>query len=296
MAGAALPVPKGKSLGDSILLWFILLLLVVSLVMCGFLLIRMAGPKTLRSFGMITRVMVQVGLLPKEVLASAAPITGTVGQGARLARRPPAQRSQNADADPTRAAAVCTPDDPVMAAQPGDLSLLDPLAAFDMAAGRAAEARGLATVNPMPVPTAAGTEFLSASAAGSLPPPAPVQPTAATAAAGGTPPAAATPPAALPEIPVRALPAPVGKPQVIYSVELGFFLSAEIAQSYAQELQKRGIDVALVTQPDAGGRTWTYVRAGRFPDGAQALAYAQDLEARQRLPGMVVMEKQETPK
>ena len=52
----------------------------------------------------------------------------------------------------------------------------------------------------------------------------------------------------------------------------------------------------LLSEADATGRTWTYVRSGRFNDGAQALAYAQDLETRQRLPGIVVTEKQETPK
>lgn len=294
MAAASLPVPAGKSLGDKILLWFVLALFIVSLVLCGFLLLRMAGPKTLRSFGMVTRIMVSTGLLPKSALTAAAPVTGTVTQGAKLGRIKGGKNQEARAGDPTQSAPACTPDDPVAAAQPGELSLLDPMAAYDLAAGRSAEARGLAMATPVSIPGANGT-FLSASADGGIgpapvPSPAAVPVAAAAPAAGG-----ATP--ALPEIPTRVLPAPAGPPALVYAVELGFFLSTNTASAFAQELVKRGIQqVALVSEADATGRTWTYVRSGRFNDGAQALAYAQDLETRQRLPGIVVTEKQETPK
>lgn len=295
MPAASLPVPAGKSLGDKILLWFVLAFFIISLVFCGFLLLRMAGPKTLRSFGMVTRIMVQTGLLPKTALSAAQPVTGAVSQGARLGRVKPGRDQQARAGDPTQSAPVCTPDDPVAAAQPGELSLLDPMAAYDLAAGRSAEARGLAVATPVSIPGGNGT-FLSPSAEGGIgPAPVPVAP--ASAPPAGAAPAAGAAAPAMPDIPTRVLPAPAGPPALVYAVELGFFLSTDTASAFAQELVKRGIQqVALVSEADATGRTWTYVRSGRFNDGAQALAYAQDLETRQRLPGIVVTEKQETPK
>ncbi|MFD2264248.1 hypothetical protein ACFSM5_15200 [Lacibacterium aquatile] len=294
MPAAKLPVPAGKSMGDKVLLWFVLLLFIISLIFCGFLLLRMAGPKTLRSLGMVTRIMVQTGLLPKSVLTSAAPVTGAVGQGARLGRAPRGGQQQARTGDPTQSAPVCSPDDPVAAAQPGELSLLDPLAAYDLAAGRSAEARGLAMATPISVPAVGGNGFLSASADAGLGPA--VAPVPAAGAAAPVAPAAPAAAAAPLEIPTRALAGPAAAPALVYSVELGFFLSGDTASAFAGELMKRGIQVALVTEPDATGRVWTYVRSGRFNDGAQALAYAQDLELRQRLPGILVTEKQEAPK
>lgn len=80
-----------------------------------------------------------------------------------------------------------------------------------------------------------------------------------------------------------------GVPGLAYALELGSFLSAERAESFAAALIAEGHAAAIAEQVDGAGRTWLHVRLGPYPTYAAAARVHQRLKA-QGLSGDVVEE------
>jgi hypothetical protein len=319
------------------------------LILCVFFTIMLAalalGPRNLRAVAGIGNMLVAAGIIPPGAVAAAAPFSRAAAQGQRAGRQP--ARAADGSALP-----VCEPpagSDPIAAATPDELAVLDAEMALDLSIGRATGVRvaglgapgvgGFGLSQPGFGGTLGATLPVSAAAApfsapvvplpdGSLRPvvdPAaapgaplapglvglPGLPTGGQAAAapglapangaaangalanGAAAPGAAPAAPALPPIARQILPPvqPLRRPPPVLTVELGFFLSTAAAESFAASLQRRGIEVMIVEEPDATGRVWSYVRSGRFSDSAQALAYAAEIERTQRLPTTVVAER-----
>jgi hypothetical protein len=289
---------EGAVSGRTVLLALLFGVMVLSLVMCAYLLGRLVGGKDMSALAGISSLLVQTGVIPKEAAESLGSSGKLIGKSAKPAKPQRTKGHQNASAE----SLACPTEDPITEADSDDPSVLDPLAAYDRAAGRgnpalaAANAGDLAADGPVLVPTFVNARTTAAAVpaapAAAAPGVAAAPGAAGAAAAAGAAPAAAPPAAAIPHL---SVPAPEGAaalpPPTVYTVELGFFLSDQAAAEFAGELQKRGVAVNLVSETDPSGRNWTYVRSGHFTDSVQAFTYASDLAQNDNLPGQVVQEK-----
>lgn len=300
---------EGAVSGRTVLFALLFAVMVLSVVMCAYLLGRIIGGSNMSAFTAISSLLVKTGVIPKETVESLGPGGKLVEKNASRPTKP--QRTKGRQSA-TAAALACPTEDPVTEADSDDTSTLDPIYAYDRAAGRSnpqaqgTDAGDLAASGPLMVPTAAG--FVSVRSPGAIDaasasgtalvagaaPGAPVAAGTQTASSTAAPAGAAAPAAAPAPIPHLSVPAPAGAaqlpPPIIYSVELGFFLSDQAAADFAGELQKRGIAVNLVSDTDAAGRIWTYVRSGHFTDSVQALSYAAELSQNDNLSGQIVTE------
>jgi hypothetical protein len=292
---------EGAVSGRTVLLALLFALMVLSIVMCAYLVGRLVGGQNMGAFKAIGNLLMTTGVIPKETAEALGPGGRVIGKASTPQKT---KNRQTASA----ASLACPTEDPIEEAAPEDRANLDPLQAYDRAAGKsslaqASNAGDLAASGPLMIPTfvsarsakdAAAPGSAAAAASGAAAPGAAAPGAAAAAgAAGDAKQAAAAPPP--PPIPHLAVPPPAGAaalpPPTLYSVELGFFLSDKAAGDFAAELQKRGIAVNLVTETDESGRSWTYVHSGRFQDSVQAFAYANELSQADNLPGQVVTEK-----
>jgi hypothetical protein len=284
---------EGAVSGRTVLLALLFAVMVLSIVLCAYLLGRIVGGQNMSAFTAIGNLLVTTGVIPKESVEA-------LGPAGRVAGKSAAPQKTKGRQTASAAALACPTEDPVAEVTAADADGLDPLQAYDRAAGRnalaAANAGDLASSRPLMFPTFVparpAVEAAAPPAAASAAAPAAAGAAGAAAADAGKQAAAAPPP---PPIPHLSVPAPEGAaalpPPTLYSVELGFFLSDKSAEDFAAELQKRGIAVNLVTETDPAGRSWTYVRSGRFQDSVQAFAYANELSQADNLPGQVVTEK-----
>lgn len=103
--------------------------------------------------------------------------------------------------------------------------------------------------------------------------------------------AAAPKPAPEPKLPTVQLPpmAPAGA-QSSYTIDLGSFRSEANAESFAQEIHKRGYPVEIDAQRDAFGQGWYYVRLGHYPDSIEAAQQLEAFESREGINGVLVMQ------
>lgn len=107
--------------------------------------------------------------------------------------------------------------------------------------------------------------------------------------------AAKTPPAAKEEAKAEPAPAPKAKPAATasnadtpFSVQVGAFKVHENASQRAEELRKKGLQVAVVVRGAEGEAAWYYVRVGKFATMKEARENADKIKKDHKLDGFPV--------
>ena len=140
----------------------------------------------------------------------------------------------------------------------------------------------------IPPPTAAADASASAPAATptQLTKPAEAEATGSQTAAVEPPPAAApaeqAPPASAPTVAAKAA------TNAGFAVQLGAFASEANAKKLAEQLNRKGYEVAVAHHRDREGRDWFVVRAGGYANAEEAAAAARHLREAERVPAVVV--------
>src|SRR3954468_2486137 len=96
---------EGAVSGRTVLLALLFALMVLSIVMCAYLLGRIVGGQNMSAFSAIGNLLVTVGIVPRESVEA----LGSGGRVAAKAAQPPKTRSKKATA---AAALACPTEDP----------------------------------------------------------------------------------------------------------------------------------------------------------------------------------------
>ncbi len=164
---------------------------------------------------------------------------------------------------------------PAWSIAPGAILLLSVAAFF-----------GLRTVPAPPISEPVAPEPVAATAAAGEELAPPVDPVVEAEPAGPMPPS--TPAGATkPPDPRPERPAPVKKPAMTHSVQIGAYLNPENAQQVAAQLTDKGYPARIMKITDARGRLWHTVRIGDHSSRQSAQAQADEFSRREQKQSVV---------
>lgn len=215
--------------------------------------------------------------------APVAPVTApAVSQSEKPQLAPTTARRPKSIA-PAKPAETPNPTPPAAAPEP---------AKAEVAAAEPAPAAGAPDANASDKPAAAAAEAAPAPAetpamAEAPKPPAAEPPAAQDAPAA--PSAPAEPPAvASSEDPAPAAAKPAGGEHAGFVLQLGAFTSEPNARKLADQLNRKGYEVAVTHHRDHDGREWFIVRAGGYATAEEAAAAARHMRDAEQVPAVVV--------
>jgi len=187
---------------------------------------------------------------------------------------------------------VGTPNPAPPAATPepakAEVAAAAPARAGDAPSASATDKPATAEAEPMPPKTApdAAPAPAETPTTAEAPKPSAEEPPPATQEATAAPPPAAEPPAAEP--PAVAAAKPAAGETADFVLQLGAFAAEPNARKLADQLNRKGYEVAVVHRHDRDGRDWFIVRAGGYATADEAAAAARHMREAEQVPAVVV--------